>query len=257
MASSSNDDVLNVAGKVVLVTGSTRGIGFAVAKRLAQSGANVFLNGVSDAALLEERRRALEEEVGRPVQALLFDVSNPAHVADAYRQIFQRCKRLDVLVNNAGILQDRLVGMIDEGTIQATLDVNVTGVILNLQAAARLMTRNKSGSIVNVGSIVGRVGNAGQVVYGGSKAAVMGITQSAAKELAAQNIRVNAVAPGFIDTDMTRKLPADIHEQRVQSIRMGRIGTAEDVADAVLFFASDLSRYVTGQVLGVDGGMLI
>lgn len=248
---------LTLQGKVALITGSTRGIGWACAQLLARHGATVLLNGVSNRESLDRRVGELKAEAGAEVDGLAFDVASPSAVRDAYAAIFKKYKRLDVLVNNAGILEDNLLGMVTPENIARVFDVNVTGAILNMQYASRLMARSQGGSIVNLSSIIGRVGNAGQVVYGGSKAAVIGLTLSAAKELAPQGIRVNAVAPGFIDTDMTRRLPKEKYEQRLNSIRMGRIGTPEDVARAVLFFASDLSAYVTGQVLGVDGGMQI
>ena len=174
-----------------------------------------------------------------------------------YEVILSKHKRLDILVNNAGIVANSLLGMIPQEQIEAVLRVNVQGVLNNLQYASRLMTRNKSGSVVNVASIVGRVGNAGQALYAGSKAAVIGVTLSAAKELAPQGIRVNAVAPGLIDTDMIRSLSPEVRTTLEKGIKMGRVGKPEDVADAIYFLASDLSGYVTGQVLGVDGGLVI
>lgn len=147
--------------------------------------------------------------------------------------------------------------MISSETIENVLGTNLAGAIYHLQEASRLMGRNKSGSIINIASIIGRVGNEGQAVYGASKAGVIGLTLSAAKELAPKNIRVNAIAPGFIETDMVKALPEQKYTERLRSVKMGRIGQPEDVANAVLFFASEVSAYVTGQVLGVDGGMLI
>jgi len=178
-------------------------------------------------------------------------------VKNCYVEIFRRFKRLDVLVNNAGILQDALLGMISNETMHAVIDTNLVGSLVHLQEASRLMTRNRQGSIINLSSIIGRFGNEGQTVYAASKAAVIGMTMAAAKELAPKNIRVNAVAPGFIDTAMTRQLPPEKFQQRMAGIRMGRIGTAEEVAQVIVFLASDMSSYVTGQVLGVDGGMII
>jgi len=159
-----------------------------------------------------------------------------------------------VLVNNAGVLEDALLGMIKP---ERTFAINAIGVLNTMQAASRLLARGDGGAIVNVTSIIGVVGNAGQVAYGGSKAAVIGMTRSAAKELAPQGVRVNAVAPGFIDTDMTRALPEEVFAQRVASVGMGRPGTAEEVAEAIAWLSSPAARYVTGQVLGVDGGMVI
>ncbi len=189
--------------------------------------------------------------------AFLCDVSDPAAVAHVYQQIFKTYGRLDALVNNAGILQDALLGMITPAVVERTLAVNLAGSLYNLQAAARLMSRKASGAIINVSSIIGVEGNVGQALYGSSKAGIIGLTKSAAKELAPKGIRVNAVAPGFIDTDMARQLPPEIFQQRVASVPMGRIGLPEDVAKVVLFLASDLASYVTGQVIGVDGGMVI
>jgi 3-oxoacyl-[acyl-carrier protein] reductase len=161
------------------------------------------------------------------------------------------------MVNNASVMRDALIGMIQSDDIDETLRVNLRGVINGTQAAARIMLRSKSGSIINVTSIIGGFGNRGQLVYSASKAGVIGATYSAAKELAPSGIRVNAIASGFIDTDMIKDVNEAVYAERMRSIAMGCIGRPEDVADAALFFASDLSRYVTGQVLGVDGGMLI
>jgi 3-oxoacyl-[acyl-carrier protein] reductase len=171
--------------------------------------------------------------------------------------VFSAFGRLDVLVNNAGVLKDALIGMVSDDVLEDTFRINTFGAIHHLQAASRLMQRSGGGSIINMTSIIGVVGNEGQIAYGSPKAALIGLTKSAAKELAPRGVRVNAVAPGFIDTDMSRSLPADKYADRVASIKMGRVGTPEDVADVVLFLASDLSRYVTGQVIGVDGGMVI
>lgn len=185
------------------------------------------------------------------------DAGDFAFCQDMYKQIFSRFKRLDILVNNAGVLEDSLLGMVNPDLIRRVFSANVDGVIYNMQFATRLMQRNRSGSVINMSSIIGRVGNEGQVVYGASKAAVIGATYSGAKEFAAHGIRVNAIAPGFIDTDMTRSIGADKYAERMASIKMKKIGTPEDIANMALFLGSDLSSYVTGQVIGVDGGMLI
>jgi 3-oxoacyl-[acyl-carrier protein] reductase len=244
-------------GRVALVTGSTRGIGWATAQRLAAHGATVVLNGCSEAGTLEKRVAELSESAGRQMLGLCFDVADDARVVGAVREIYSRYKRLDVLVNNAGILKDAMLGMVTREGLDRLIDVNVKGAIFVLQAAARLMMRQKGGSIINMSSIVGTQGNRGQAGYAASKAALIGLTLSAAKELAPHGIRVNAVAPGYIDTDMIRHLSPEVHRERVASIGMGRVGQPEDVADTVVFLASDLSRYVTGQVIGVDGGMVL
>ena len=250
-------DLLSLDGRVAIVTGATRGIGLAIADKLAAHGATLILNARSDAERMEAVVKDLTERYGVPVSGILGDISASETATQLVGRAFADFRRLDIYVNNAGVLLDGLLGMIRQGDIETTLGVNLVGVLHGIQAASRLMQRSGGGSIVNLASIIGRVGNVGQVVYGASKAGVIGATLSAAKELAPKNIRVNAIAPGFIDTDMTRQLPATKFAERVQSIGMQRIGTPAEVADAALFFASDLSRYVTGQVLGVDGGMVI
>ena len=248
---------LDLSDRVAIVTGSSRGIGWAIARRLAENGASVILNGVRDEAGLKARAEELADTYKIEVKPVLADVSEDAGVQTLVKAAHSGFRRLDIMVNNAGILRDGLIGMIHGDDIDATLRVNLRGVIAGTQAAARLMRRGTSGSIVNIASIVGRFGNKGQLVYGASKAGVIGATRSAAKELAPSGIRVNAIAPGYIDTDMIRAIPADSHRERMDSIAMNRIGAPGDIADATLFLASDLSSYVTGQVLGVDGGMLI
>jgi len=244
-------------GKVAFITGSTRGIGWATAEAFAAQGATIVLNGRSDQGALDARVADLRARFGVECSGIFGDISDPGVVKEAYRTIFSRHHRLDVLVNNAGILDDALLGMISLESAQRTFTVNTISVLLNMQAGSRLMVRGGGGSIVNLSSIIGTHGNAGQVAYGGSKAAVIGMSLSAAKELAASNVRVNVVTPGFIDTEMARGLPPAKFEERVHSIKMGRIGKPDEVANVILFLASDLSSYVTGQVIGVDGGMLI
>ncbi len=242
-------------GKVALVTGASRGIGFAIAQKLAQHGATVFING-KDQQTLDKAAEQLAE-AGYVCTPLLFDVSDNQQVKSGFQAVFKQQKRLDILVNNAGILDDALLGMVSAEQLQNSYNTNVFGPLFCAQYGARLMARNKSGSIINMSSIIGTHGNAGQSVYGGTKAAIIGMTKSLAKELAPNNIRVNAVAPGFIDTDMSRSIGPELYQQRVDSIAMNKVGTTEDVANVALFLASDLSAYVTGQVIGVDGGMLI
>ncbi len=245
-----------LAGKRVLITGATRGIGLAIAERFAAEGASLYLNG-RDGPRVSQLAERLSREFGVACAPLLFDVADPEAVKAAFRELFAQTKVLDVLVNNAGILDDALIGMVTPAQIERTFACNSFSVLYCSQYAARMLQRNGGGSIINLASIIGRVGNAGQAVYGGSKAAVIGMTQSLAKELATQQIRVNAIAPGFIDTDMAHSLSEDKFQQRLDSIAMGRIGSADEVAKVALFLASELSSYVTGQVIGVDGGMLI
>jgi 3-oxoacyl-[acyl-carrier protein] reductase len=248
---------IDLTGKVAVITGSSRGIGWAIAGRFAEAGASIVLNGVRDPAALGARSSELSERFGVKVVPVIADVADDAGAQLLVKTAYAEFRRLDVMVNNAGVLKDGLIGMIQPDDLDSTLRINLRGVINGTQAAARLMQRSRSGSIINMTSIIGRVGNKGQLVYGASKAGVIGATYSAAKELAPAGIRVNAIAPGFIDTDMVQSIRKNLYDERIRSIGMGRIGTPGDVADAALFFASDLSSYVTGQVLGVDGGMLI
>lgn len=248
---------LNLNGRVAVVTGASRGIGLAVARTLAQHGASLILNARSNESLLDDAAGSIRDEFGTSVHTVLGDVASAKTADQLARCAFETGRRLDICVNNAGILRDNMVGMIPEAEINEVIGSNLHSVIHCTQAAARVMRRSGGGSIINLSSIIGRVGNVGQLVYGASKAGVIGATYSAAKELAPFGIRVNAVAPGFIETDMTKQLSAEKFKERLNSISMGKIGRPEDVANAVLFLASDLSDYVTGQVIGVDGGMLI
>ncbi len=245
---------IDLSGRVALVTGSTRGIGRAVAENLAQAGATVILNGRGDR--LSAAADEIKERHGGNVAAIAADVANADAVAAMVQNIFKTFGRLDVLVNNAGILKDGLIGMIRSDDLNSTIAINTIGTLNCIQSGARLMQRT-GGSIINMSSIIGVRGNAGQLVYSASKGAVIAATLSAAKELAPKGIRVNAIAPGYIDTDMIRSIPPEIHQKRLESIAMGRIGDPQDIAETALFLASDLSRYVTGQVIGVDGGMLV
>jgi 3-oxoacyl-[acyl-carrier protein] reductase len=247
---------LDLSGRVALVTGGVRGIGRAIAEALAREGANVIVTA-RDLEKAESAASELKAAYGGDQVGFALEVRENEQVSAIGKAIFSRFKRLDILVNNAGILGDGLIGMVSNSTIEDTLAINVEGPIHLIQMATRLMRRNNSGSIINISSIIGTRGNRGQIVYAASKSAVIGMTLAAAKELAPQGIRVNAVAPGYIQTDMIAHLPSEIHQERLRSIGMGRVGQPSEIADTVLFLASDLSQYVTGQIIGVDGCMVI
>lgn len=240
--------------RVALVTGASGSIGRATAARLAHSGLKVVLAGRNQAAL---DAIAATIRLGPPVATLCYDLRSSAATSAALQRFAREHKRMDVLINAAGVMLDAPLGMIGGPSIDETLQVNLGATLNHMQYAARLMSRQGSGSIINISSIVGVVGSANQTLYAASKAAVIGATKSAAKELARKGIRVNAVAPGFIDTAMTAKYTPDLRERIIGSIGMGRAGTPEDVAELVAFLASDASRYITGQVIGVDGGMVL
>jgi len=248
--------VIDLTGRVAIVTGASRGIGRAAAESLLKAGCSVILNARPSN---EASASFAELEAAYPdrVATVLGSVTDSATASALAQSAMSRHKRLDILVNNAGILRDKLIGMISDAEIEELFEVNIIGLIKITQLAARVMARRKSGSIVNVSSIVGRRGNSGQTVYSATKAAVIGATLSAAKELAPMNIRVNAVAPGLIDTSMIQSIPEDKRKSLESHIAMGRVGSAQDVADTILFLASDLSAYVTGQVIGVDGGLIV
>jgi 3-oxoacyl-[acyl-carrier protein] reductase len=246
--------VFDLRGKIALITGSTRGIGWSTAQILAEHGATVLVNG-RDPGKAGEKASELKERFGVASAPLPFDAADPTSIKDAYRRIFSEWKRLDILVNNAGVMRNAVLGMITDASIREMFEVNTISVIHHVQEASRLMSRNKSGSIINLTSVVGREGAEGQIVYAASKAALVGITRSAAKELAPRGIRVNAVAPGMIDTDLLQGLPDNTRTERLSSIGLRRFGNPAEVAHAILFLASDASSYITGETIAVDGGI--
>lgn len=243
-------------GKVVWITGASRGIGQAIALTCAKEGAQTVLVAREQSHLAETSRLILEGGYAEPV-LMDYDIADAKAIGTAFGTVHRRLGRIDAMVNNAGVMRDALLGMITSEQIQETFSVNVYAAIYHMQYASRLMTHRNGGSIVNISSIMGKVGNAGQVVYSASKAALLGVTLSAAKELAPKNIRVNAIAPGLIETDLIRQLSPEIVRARQDGIGMKRCGTPAEVANAVLFLVSDLSEYMTGQVLGIDGGMRV
>lgn len=241
-------------GKVAVVTGASRGIGRAVALKLASEGATVIVNYNGSQERAEEVKREIEA-AGGTAEIRQCNVSDFHACEEMFKEIIATFGRVDILVNNAGITRDGLLMKMSEEDFDAVLDTNLKGTFNCIRFVSRTMLRQKSGRIINMSSVVGVAGNAGQANYAASKAGVIGLTKSAAKELASRGITVNAIAPGFIETDMTAVLSDKVREATAAQIPMGHFGGAEDVANAVAFLASDEAKYITGQVLHVDGGM--
>ena len=242
--------------KTAIVTGASRGIGRAIALELAKRGAYVIVNYNGSKEAAEETVRAIEAAGGRG-EAYQCDVSDCEACEKLICYAMDQKGKIDILVNNAGITRDNLLMRISEEDFDAVLNTNLKGAFHTMRLVSRHMLKQRSGRIINMASVVGVAGNAGQVNYAASKAGIIGMTKSAAKELASRGITVNAVAPGFIETDMTEKLSGKVKEQAVSQIPLGRFGSAEDVAKAVVFLASDDAGYITGQVIHVDGGMVM
>ena len=245
---------MNLQGKTAIVTGGGRGIGRAVCLELARGGADIVLCYAGGEATARQTAGACEALGGRAA-AVRCDVSEPGQVARLMETALQEFGRIDILVNNAGITKDGLLMSMKEEDFDQVLATNLKGTFLCMKAVSRQMVKQRYGRIVNLSSVVGLRGNGGQVNYAASKAGVVGMTKSAAKELAGRNITVNAIAPGFIDTDMTAAMPEKARDAMLTAIPMGKLGAAEDVAKAAAFLASDDAAYITGQVLCVDGGM--
>jgi len=247
---------ISLEGKVALVTGGSQGIGEAVARRLAAAGATVLV-----AARNAEKAAAVAAsivEAGGVAEPVRLDVADPASVAEAFRGIVERHGKLDVLVNNAGITDDGLLLRMSKESWDRVLATDLTGVFLVTQEAVKVMMKKRvAGRVISVGSVVGLMGNAGQANYAAAKAGVVGFTMSLAREIGSRGITVNAVAPGYIETPMTGALSEEQRKALAGRIVLGRLGTGEDVAGAVLFLASDLAAYVTGTVVNVSGGLLI
>lgn len=243
-------------GKCALVTGASRGIGKAVALSLAAAGARVALNFAGNVAAAEAVKAEIEAAGGVAV-LVQADVSDETAAQDMVKTAADALGGLDILVNNAGITRDGLLLRMKEEDWDAVLSTNLKGIFHCTKAAAKLMMKKRSGRIVNMASVVGLTGNAGQTNYAAAKAGVVGFSKAAAKELASRGITVNVVAPGFIETDMTAALSDAAKEGALAGIPLGRMGKPEDVADAVLFLVSDRASYITGQVLKVDGGMVM
>ena len=245
-----------LSGKVAFVTGASRGIGRAIALRLASDGAKVALNFASNSAKAEAVKAEIESSGGE-VLLVQGDVANFQTVTELIKRVVDEWGRLDILINNAGITRDNLLLKMSEDDFDKVISTNLKGVFNCTKAVTKLMMKQRTGRIVNMSSVVGLKGNISQANYAAAKAGIIGFTKSAARELASRGVTVNAVAPGFINTDMTAALSEKVKEVMLQEIPAGRMGTPEDVANAVAFLVSDQAAYITGQVLSVDGGMVM
>jgi 3-oxoacyl-[acyl-carrier protein] reductase len=241
--------------KIILITGASRGIGKSIAQVFAAHGARLILTG-RDKNSLDKLISNIHPHPDAHLSYIM-DVQDYASIKDLFDTLFAQKIFIDVLVNNAGIMHDSILQMVKPSIIQETYNTNVFGTIYASQFALKSFLRKKSGSIINLSSIIGTNGNSGQSIYGSSKSAVIGFTKSLSKEVSRLNIRVNAIAPGYIDTDLNSKSNIGIYEKTINSIGMQRMGKPNEIANVALFLASDLSSYVTGQIIGVDGGMII
>ncbi|MBR6642857.1 MAG: 3-oxoacyl-[Lachnospiraceae bacterium] len=245
---------MDLTGKCALVTGASRGIGRAIAIALAKAGADVAINFAGN----EEAAKQTEDicaAYGVNTLVIKADVANAAECKEMVEKVKERFSKIDILVNNAGITKDKLMIGMSETDFTEVINTNLKGSFLCMQLVSKLMIKQRYGRIINMSSVVGLHGNAGQVNYAASKAGVIGMTKSAAKELASRNITVNAVAPGMIETDMTAVIPEKAKEAMMATIPAGRAGKPEEIADTVVFLASEKAAYITGQVISVDGGM--
>jgi 3-oxoacyl-[acyl-carrier protein] reductase len=243
---------IDLTGKTAFVTGSTRGIGLAIAKSLYAAGARVAVVGRD-----LERARSVALSLGERAAGVACDVAQAGQVQAAVAAAEKALGPIDILVNNAGLTRDNILLRLSDEDWDTVLDANLKGAFHTIQVTIKGMMKRRAGRIINISSIVGLIGNKGQANYAASKAGLIGLTKSVAKEYASRNILANCVAPGFIETDMTDALPAEARATLLEQIALGRLGRPEDVAGTVLFLASDLASYITGQVLVVDGGMVI
>mgnify|MGYP004502975675 FL=1 len=247
---------MKLNGKVALVTGASRGIGAAIASKLASLGCDVAINYAGNIQKAEETLNSVKA-YGVNAQIYQANVANYEEVEAMTKQIIKDFGHLDIIINNAGITSDNLMMRMDQDSFDSVIDVNLKGTWNVCKSITRSILKQRSGVIINLSSVVGINGNVGQVNYAASKAGVIGLTKSLAKEFASRNIRVNAVAPGYVKSDMTAKLSEEITEKVLENIPLGQLGEVEDIANAVAFLVSDEARYITGQVLVVDGGMAI
>ena len=247
---------MKLNGKVALVTGASRGIGAAIASKLASLGCDVAISYAGNIQKAEETLNSVKA-YGVNAQIYQANVANYEEVEAMTKQIIKDFGHLDIIINNAGITSDNLMMRMDQDSFDSVIDVNLKGTWNVCKSITRPILKQRSGVIINLSSVVGINGNVGQVNYAASKAGVIGLTKSLAKEFASRNIRVNAVAPGYVKSDMTAKLSEEITEKVLENIPLGQLGEVEDIANAVAFLVSDEARYITGQVLVVDGGMAI
>ena len=246
---------MRLKDKVALITGGARGIGRAIALTFAREGADI---AVADVNLEVAQQTASEiENLGRKAMALEMDVTNFEKVEEAINKILDKLGKVDILVNNAGITKDNLLLRMSQSDWDAVINVNLKGTFNCIKAVSRPMIKQRSGRIVSIASIIGLMGNPGQANYAASKAGIIALTKTVAKELASRNINANAVAPGFIQTEMTAKLPEEVKKKMLEAIPLAKLGTPEDVANVCLFLASDESSYITGQTITIDGGMVM
>jgi 3-oxoacyl-[acyl-carrier protein] reductase len=246
----------NLKGKVAVITGGARGIGAAIVRRLSLEGADIVINDIAAGESGDQLIAEIKAAGGKAV-FIAADISKAAEAKRLIEEAIAAMGKIDILVNNAGITRDNLIMRMSEEEWDSVIAVNLKGTFNCLQAATRPMLKQRSGAIVNLASVVGVAGNPGQANYSASKAGVIGLTKTAAKELASRGIRVNAVAPGFIETDMTKKLPEEYTGKLKEVIPLGIFGTPENVADVVAFLAGDDAAYVTGEVIKIDGGLFI
>jgi len=246
---------MRLKGQVAIVTGAAQGIGRAIAATLSQEGARLVVSDIREEAAIEAAKQLTA--TGQEAMALAVNVADDANVKTMVEKVLSSWGKIDILVNNAGITRDALLIRMKEADWDAVLDINLRGVFHCTKAVLPTMTKQRNGKIVNIASIVGVMGNAGQANYVASKAAVIGLTKTTAREYASRGVTVNAVAPGFIETAMTAALSQDVRQRLMEQIPLGRLGTPQDVANAVLFLVSEQAGYLTGQVLHVNGGMLM
>ena len=248
--------MIDLKGKTAIITGAARGIGKAIALKLASFGANIVINDIVSSVDADETAKQLEA-LGCKTLVYKCDVRNYDEVSEMVKATIEKFGSVDILVNNAGITRDNLIMRMDEKDFDDVIAINLKGAFNCIKAVTRPMMKQRSGAIINMASVVGVMGNAGQANYCASKAGLIGLTKSTARELASRGIRANAIAPGFIESAMTDKLSDEVKEQYFKSIPLARFGKTDDIANTAAFLASDMASYITGQVINIDGGLLM